>query len=217
MSKHSRPVSRTVVVSASGRASATPDVVRLSLGVRTDGGDVSSSLREVGARVQAIGEAARSHGIDSSDIRSTGAGVHPRYDRDGQRVVGYQAYHGLAVVVRAIDTVGAVVDSVAEVAGNALSVDSIQLDLSDSTRLEQEARDNAFAQARSKGDLYARLSGGVLGEVLSVVEGGSHGGPVPMRAMAMSSGAMDSAMPVEAGEQTVSVSVTITWALLSTD
>ncbi|MDQ2782126.1 MAG: SIMPL domain-containing protein [Actinomycetota bacterium] len=211
MSKHGHTRRRLVQVSASGRASATPDVVRLSLGIRSDGDDVSSALRDVGDKVTSIGEAVRGHGVESADIRSTGAGVHPRYDRDGQRVVGYQAQHSLAVVVRALDTVGAVVDSVAQAAGNSLSVDSIQLELSDSTRMEQEARDNAFAHARSKGDLYARLSGGQLGEVLSVVEGGTGGGPAPVGRMAMM--ASSSPMPVEAGETTVTASVTVTWAL----
>src|SRR5689334_4929428 len=130
---------RIVQVTGTGRASATPDVVRLALGVTSDGSDVGSALREVGKRVQAIGQAARDQGVESRDISSTGAGVHPRYDRDGQRVVGYQAQHRLTLVVRDVDRVGALVDAVAEVAGNTLSVDSIQLDLSDVAALQDRA------------------------------------------------------------------------------
>ena len=208
MSRHRR----IVQVTGSGKATATPDVVRLALGVTCDGDDVSSALRLVGERVQAIGAVARSQDVRAGDISSTGAGVHPRYDRDGQRVVGYQAFHRLGVMVRDVDRVGAVVDAVAGVAGNSLSVDSIQLDLSDVSALQDEARSAAFLDARAKAAQYAALSDAVLGEVLSVVEGAVGGGPArPMMRMAMASA--DSAMPVEAGEQTVTAAVTVTWAL----
>ena len=203
---------RVVQVTGSGKASATPDVVRLALGVTCDGDDVSSALREVGSRVQAIGAAAREQDVRGSDISSTGAGVHPRYDRDGQRVVGYQAFHRLGVLVRDVDRVGAVVDAVAAVAGNSLSVDSIQLDLSDVSVLQEESRSAAFLDARSQGRPDAALSDARLGDVLSVVEGAVAGGaPRPMMRMAMA--AADSAMPVEAGEQTITATVTVTWAL----
>ena len=208
MSRHRR----IVQVTGSGKATATPDVVRLALGVTCDGDDVSSALRLVGERVQAIGTASRSQDVRAGDISSTGAGVHPRYDRDGQRVVGYQAFHRLGVMVRDVDRVGAVVDAVAGVAGNSLSVDSIQLDLSDVSALQDEARSAAFLDARAKAGQYAALSDAALGEVLSVVEGAVGGGPArPMMRMAMASA--DSAMPVEAGEQTVTAAVTVTWAL----
>jgi uncharacterized protein len=137
--------------------------------------------------------------------------VHPRYDRDGQRVVGYQAQHRLAMLVRALDSVGAVVDAVAEAAGNSLAVDSIQLDLSDASALQDEARTAAFLDARAKAAQYAALSDATLGDVLTVVEGAvGPGSPRPMmRTMALA----ESSMPVEAGEQTVTASVTVTWQL----
>ena len=206
---------RLVQVTGTGRASATPDVVRVALGVSCDGPDVGSALRDVGKRVQAIGDAARGQGVESRYIVSTGAGVHPRYDRDGQHVIGYQAQHRLSVLVREVDRVGPLVDAVAEVAGNSLSVDSIQLDLSDVTALQDEARTSAFHDARAKADQYALLAEAALGDVLSVVEGAVPGAmPRPMMARAAMAVA-DSAMPVEAGEQTVTASVTVTWALMA--
>jgi len=202
---------RIVQVTGTGRATATPDVVRLALGISCDGDDVSSALREAGGRVQAIGDAVRALGVQGSDIGSTGAGVHPRHDRDGQRVVGYRADHRLSVVVRALDQVGAVVDAVSSVAGNALSVDSIQLDLSAASALHDEARSSAFVDARAKAQQYAALSDATLGAVLSVVEGSARGAPAPGPRLAMA--LASSPMPVEAGEQSVTASVTVTWAL----
>ena len=48
---------RVVQVTGSGKASATPDVVRLALGVTWDGDDVSSALREVGCAGAIVGRA----------------------------------------------------------------------------------------------------------------------------------------------------------------
>ena len=116
------------------------------------------------------------------------------------------------ILVRDVDRVGAVVDAVAAVAGNSLSVDSIQLDLSDVSVLQEESRSAAFLDARAKAGQYAALSDARLGAVMSVVEGAVAGGvPRPMMRMAMA--AADSAMPVEAGEQTITATVTVTWAL----
>ena len=202
---------RRVDVVGTGRASAVPDVVRLAVGVACNGDDVSGALRASATRVGAMGAAARAHGIPASDIRSVGAGVHPRYDEKGQRVVGFQAFHRLQVVVRAVDQVGAVVDALAVAAGDALSVDAITLELSDREPLEQQARERAFGNARAKAEQYAVLSGASLGPVLVVREGLTHGAPQP--GMLMAAMARDSAMPVEAGEQSVTATVSVSWGL----
>ena len=65
--------------------------------------------------------------------------------------------------MRDVDRVGAVVDAVAAVAGNSLSVDSIQLDLSDVSVLQEESRSAAFLDARAKAGQYAALSDARLG------------------------------------------------------
>jgi uncharacterized protein YggE len=91
-------------------------------------------------------------------------------------------------------------------------VDSIQLDLSDVSALEDEARAAAFLEARAKAAQYAALSDASLGAVVSVVEGAVAGvSPRPMMRMAVATA--ESAMPVEAGEQTVTATVTVTWEL----
>ncbi|MDQ2755686.1 MAG: SIMPL domain-containing protein [Actinomycetota bacterium] len=203
---------RRVEVVGTGRASATPDVVRLQLSLHTDAADVAAALRSTGALVAAIGEAAREQGVPATDIASTGAGVHPRHDRDGQRVVGYQAFHQLAIVVRDPARVGDLVEQVAARAGNALSVDAISLDLADTAALEVAARDAAFADARAKAGQYAALAGATLGGVLTVSEVGA-GPAYPVAAGRAMAFRADSAMPVEAGSHTLTASVAVSFAL----
>ena len=205
---------RTVEVSGVGRASGVPDVVRLALGIRCDADGVAAALGAVADRVRAVGTAARGQGVGDRDVRSVGAGVYPRYDKNGQKVVGYTANHQLQVVVTRIDTVSAVIEAVATAAGNSLSVDSVQLDLQDKTPLEHEARDLAFAEARVKAEQYAALSGAGLGQALAVVETPVGGGPHPMPRMAMAARESAASFPVEAGEQSVAVAVSVQFELV---
>jgi uncharacterized protein YggE len=206
-----------VEVVGTGTATATPDVIRLSLGVRCEAEGVAPALALAAGVVRGMSAAARAHGLADADIASTGASVQPRWDRDGTRVVGYTAHHHLTLRVRQLERLNDLVDAVAASAGNALTIDSISLDLADRGPLQASARAAAFADARAKAAQYAGLAEASLGRVLSVVELPGHQpprpGPMPM-AMARTA-AEPAGLPVEAGEQTVSVTVQVAWELVS--
>ena len=89
-----------VEVTGSGSASATPDVVRVSLGIRCDAEGVAAALSAAAETVRKVSAAARAHRLTDRDIASLSASVQPRWANDGSAVVGYTAYHQLALVVR---------------------------------------------------------------------------------------------------------------------
>jgi uncharacterized protein len=195
-----------IEVSGMGRASAVPDVVRVQVGVRCDADEVSSALADASTRATALAQAARDHGVIPADLRTTGTGVHPRHDREGTTVVGYTAYQSLSVTVRDPALVGSLVEAFAGVAGNALTVDDIRLELADPAPVLARAREDAWADARAKAQQYAALAGRELGkveELSDVVQSG----PAPRFAMA--AGAADSAL--EPGEHTVTATVAVRW------
>lgn len=196
-------------VTGTGRASAVPDVVRVSAGVRCEAADVSAALSDAAGRAAALAQAARDHGVDERDLRTTSSGVQPRYDRDGTSVVGYSAQQGLAVTVRDPALVGALVDAFAGAAGNALTIDSVGTDLADPAPLLAAAREAAFADARAKAEQYAALAGRGLGKVVrvrDVVEGGAQ-----PRFARMAAGAGSPSL--ELGENTVTATVAVRWEL----
>lgn len=201
-----------ITVTGSGSASAVPDVVHVSIGLRVSGDDVSSALGGLGERLDATRAVIVAQGLAARDIASTGAGVQPRYDRDGVNITGYTAYHQLGLVVRDVDQVGSLIGACAESAGNSLTVDSISLAISDNAPLERQARDAAFAHARDKAEQLAAAGGRSLGGVVDIQEGGRAATPVggARYRMAMAS---DEAMSVSAGEHSVTASVTVSWQL----
>jgi DNA-binding LacI/PurR family transcriptional regulator len=87
--EHRGPRPSRVEVSGSGSASATPDVVRVSLGIRCDSEGVAAALSAAAATVRKVSAAARSHGLADRDIASISASVQPRWNNDGSAVAGY--------------------------------------------------------------------------------------------------------------------------------
>lgn len=204
---------RTVTVNGSGRASVSPDVVRLDLRVGHDADDVAAALAGATEGIRKVGAVVRDRGVADADIRTLDAGVNQRWDNTGT-AVGFTAQQRLAVTVRRLEAVGEILEAAAAAVGNALLVDSVRLDVSDRSGGLREARDGAFADARDKAQQYAGLSGAELGAVLGVAEGGAT--PVGRREakfMAVAA-ASDRGMPVEGGDLELVASVTVTWELV---
>ncbi|WP_392544960.1 SIMPL domain-containing protein [Oryzobacter telluris] len=200
-----------VEVTGSGAASAVPDVVVLDTRVQAEAPDVATALAQAASRVAAALQAAADHGIADRDRRTRGMGVNPRWDREGQRVVGYTAHHAVRLVVRDRDRVGDVIGAMAGAAGDAFGLDAVTLEVADPAPLLVRAREAAFEDARSRAEQYASLADRPLGPVLRVTEGGGFEPPTPRFAKA----AMDvgGGMPVEAGESTVTATVTVRFGL----
>lgn len=200
---------RTITVIGTGTAAVTPDVVRLDLRIGHDASDVAEALAGASSGLTAAGRIVREQGVADADIRTLGADINQRYDKDGQPS-GFTAQQRLRVTVRDVQAVGALLEATAVELGNALLVDQVALDVADRAEGLGRARDAAFADARAKAEQYAALAGASLGAVVEVAEAGA-ALPVARPARAMREMAM--AMPVEAGEQELSASVTVRWRL----
>lgn len=200
---------RSITVVGTGTASVTPDVVRLDLRIGHEASDVAAALSGASERLADAGRVVREEGVADADIRTLGADVHQRFDKDGQPA-GFTAQQRLRVTVRDVAAVGRILEAAAAQLGNALLVDQVALDVADRSEGLTRARDAAFADARAKAEQYAVLSGAALGDVLEVAEAG---GVVPMGRpmLAMREAAM--AMPVETGDQELTASVTVRWLL----
>lgn len=203
---------RTVTVTGTGRASASPDVVRLDVRVGHDASDVAAALGGAATGSAEVGRVAREHGVVDADIRTLDASVSQRWDNTGTPV-GFTAQQRLGLTVRRLEDVGEVLEAAAAAVGNALLVDQVRLDVADRSEAMARARDAAFADARARAQQYATLAGAALGSVLGIAEGGAV--PVAGPRMKFAAMAADSAgaMPVEGGDLEIGASVTVTWQL----
>ena len=211
-----RAEARTVTVTGSGTAEATPDQLTLSIGVecrRDSAGDAYAAAGEASAAVTA---ALRSRGAENRDIRTSGLNVRADVvwqEGRGQQVTGYLASSMLSVRLRDLASGSGVIAAAVEAGGNDVRLDGVQLGFADAAAVMALAREAAWADARAAASQFAGLAGAELGEVVSVRQLPVPSAPIPVGGMQRAFAA--DAMTVEAGESGVSTSVTVEWELRS--
>lgn len=206
------PTIRSIAVVGHGEASARPDTVLLRLEVSNTASSVSKAMETTGRYVAQIGEAVRGLGLGDADVRSEGASVGPAWNEHGQVTGQHRSGHRLSLRLRSQDQVGPVLSACAHLVGNDLAVNDISLQVADPAPLRARARDKAFDDAQAIASQLAALSGTELGRVLSIAEGTSAPAPQPMMRMAYAS--RDLAGGVEAGENSVQVTLEVVFELV---
>lgn len=196
---------RTVTVTGRGSAPVVPDSAVVRAAAACSAPSVSEAVAgvaEVGATVQRV---ARLH-VEARHVASTGLQVWPRHDPEG-RPDGFEASHSLRVRCPDLEVASRLLHALAEEAGDALRIDAVQPEVTDTRAALDTAREVAWADARARAEHLAGLAGATLGSVLVVAEGeGSPVGPVPRMAAA--------AVVLEPGERAVETAVTVTWQLV---
>lgn len=205
-----------ITVTGLGKVSGTPDTLRLSLTVTANANTVSASLAQANAAESRVQKSLQSKGVAAKDLQTSGLSVQPNYTYAGNSqptIHGYQATESLSVVLRDLSTAGATINSAVSAGGNAVRVDGISLDLDDTSSLMSSARTAAFTQAKAKAEQYAEAAGRPLGAVVSISEVTTNPTPVYDQNFASAGSAVSMPVPVQAGSQDVSVSVTVVFGL----
>lgn len=205
---------RSLHVTGTGTVMAEPDMARISTGVESEGQTAAQALSLNSRAMARVIEAIEKAGIERRDIRTTSVALSPVYSRprkDGDRpeIAGYRASNEVTITARELDALGPLLDAVT--ASGANRIGGIAFDISEREALTDEARTAAVADALRKARLMAEAAGATLGEVITIQEqGGSRPEPYPMARMAM---AEDAGVPIAGGEERVSASVALTFAL----
>lgn len=194
-----------IAVSAHGVAHGAPDMATLDVGFTTTDADVAEGLAQADAAILALRAALEAHGVDPLDVRTTVFSVwrEERFeDRQAPTTIVYRVTHHLQVTVRDVDAVGRLL--VAAVSAGANHVGGVHYQVADAGELEAEARREAFAAARAKGEHLAELAGLTLGRARYVAEGVVRGPIVGLeRSFAMADGR--GGAPLAAGQLAVEV------------
>lgn len=197
---------RTVTVTGRGSAQAVPDTAVVRLAANHRAADVAQALAGVADAVGTLGAVARRF-TEPRRVQTTELTVWPAYDETG-RPSGYEARHGLRVVVADLTVAGQMLTALAAEVGDALRVEGVTLEVARPDPAVRDAREAAFADARTRGEHLAGLAGATLGAVVSLHESDTSAAPGPHGAMAM---AKD--VSFEPGEHALGAAVTVTWEL----
>ena len=195
---------RTVTVTGTATVAVRPDRATLNLGVQAFGATAAEAMAAAAQRAAALVGALRGAGATDEDLRTTGLNLW--FDQHERRfVAGNQLMVGVPV-----DAVGDHIDAAARAAGDQFTLNGVSFSISDSGPHVANLRADALADARQKAVALAEAENAAVGEAFTIVEGaGSR--PVPVAKARGAMLAMD--MPVEAGADSISLSVTVTYAL----
>jgi uncharacterized protein len=199
-----------VVVSATGMASADPEIAQVTFGVELQGQNPDALVSEAARKMEAAMAAATGFGIVEDKTRTLNYSlwVETVHDRDTGRPTGeiiYHLSHQVQVTTNKIGSVGELLAGVVNAGANA--VGGVTFTVEDSAALVGEARDAALADARARAAHIAEQMGVSLGKLVLVTE---LGGDYPVYAdRGIGGGAMMEAAAPSVTPGAFSVSVTV--------
>jgi uncharacterized protein YggE len=200
---------RTLVVTGFGTAHGTPDLCIIHLALNAMADTAASALDQVADLATRAVQVLRDRAVESSDIQTVNISLGDFHEK--QRVTARVASYSMAVKLRALEEAGPVLASLSEIAGDSLQVHRMQLAASDPEVLQTSARRDAVVDATGRAKQLAEAAGVTLGPILEIREGQAAS---DQRLMARGvSFAAASSMPVEGGEVTSTVAVTVTYAI----
>ena len=199
-------------ISVTGEAnmSVPPDQAQIDGGVSTDAKTAREASDTNNAAMGKVLLALKGAGIDEKDYQTSRLSLQPQYapNRTGPSpVVGYRASNRVTIKVRDVAKVANMIDVL--VGAGANDIGGIHFVVTQASKLLDEAREQAIADAHRKAQIYAKAAGVTLGEPIAISE---QGAPTPMFRSKVAAGMATSA-PVAQGEETLSVSVSVSWAI----
>lgn len=207
---------RGITVVGVGKASGTPDVANVNIGVETEADTVQQAVTDNKDKMTNLLSALKALGIADKDIQTTNYGVYtqrqPSPDGKGLGPTTYHVNNQVNVVVRDVNKLGDVLDKV--VAAGANNIYGVSFSVADTSKLEADARTKAIADAKDRAESLAKLAGVTLGDVVSISEVVGGSGPVYDGArMAAATGLGGGGAPIQPGELEMNMSIQVTFAI----
>jgi uncharacterized protein YggE len=199
-----------ITVTGEAQISAAPDLAQIDAGVTTEAKTAREASDANNAAMGKVLLALKGAGIEEKDFQTSRLSLQPQYAPNRappNAIVGYQASNRVTVKLRDVSKAAALVDTL--VGAGANTIGGISFMVSQPSKLLDEAREQAIADARRKAEIYAKAAGVMLGAPLSISEEGAQAPPQFRR---MSAG-MAAAAPIAQGEETLRVTVNASWAI----
>ena len=204
---------RFITVTGVGTISVVPDAVRFNASVSALASTNAAALSSASKSAAAVRAALKDAGIATKDIRSANISVYPEYNwtqEAGTKITGYRASQSFDVLVRTASKAGIIIEAVVTAGGDNVQLGGVVPTTLNPATATEVARAAAVSNAKSKAASYAKLLGTSIGKVLSLEEQSS---PVYSSPFPMAKAADAAAVEIDLGEQDVTVTITVRWAL----
>ena len=203
-------------VNGHGEVNAAPDIAILQLGISAQRASVAEAQSEAVTAMDKVMTALKQGGVADKDIQTQYFSIQQvtRWDQDKQQeiVIGYRVSNMVVAKIREIAKTGSIIDTVAEAGGDLIRIDNISFSIDDPSQYRKEARDKAMADARTKAEQLASLSGVKLGKPTYISESISY--PVYPSTVRMAEAAPAPVTPISPGEMKISLDIQVVYAIL---
>jgi len=206
---------RWIEVAGEGSVSAAPDFARVTLGVGSTGKTAGEAMVANAKAANALVSLIKAEGVAPADIQTSEMSISPTFSQPahGQEtaptITGYSVTNNVAVTVREIPRLGALLDKAVTAGAN--SVYGVGFGHNDTSALLDKARPLAVEDARRKAEIFAGAAGAKIGKLMVLTEEAGRQPPIAFsRAFAASAPAPT---PIEAGEDKLTVTVTARFEL----
>ena len=197
-----------VTVTGEATVSVAPDTSIIRIGVTSQGKTAREASEANAKQMTSVLAAIKSAGIADKDVQTSQLSLQPQYDPNkggAAHLLGFQVTNQVTVKIHDIDNLPGVLDRAIAAGANEMS--GIEFVVSEQSKLLDEARSEAIADAHRKAEIYARAAGAKVGHVVAISEASTPAAPVAMQALRAS------AVPVAPGEQTLRAQVIVSYEL----
>jgi uncharacterized protein YggE len=208
------PPPPAISVSGEANVSVAPDLAQVEGGVTSEAKSAREASEANNAAMGKVLLALKNAGIDEKDYQTSRLSLQPQYapaqpNRNVPQIVGYRASNRVTIKVRDVTKIANVIDTLVTAGAN--EIGGINFVVTQASKALDEARAKAVADARRKAEIYAKAAGVTLGEPLGIIEEGAAPPPVFRTKMAAPMAAAPT--PVAPGEEQLSITVNVTWAI----
>ncbi len=203
----------TILISGTGKVSATPDIAKISVGIYSDGVTVAAVQQDSTTKMNAITAALKTMGIADADLQTSGYNLQPKidYSNGKQNITGYTLSQNLDVKVRDLSKAGDVIQKAVDLGAN--QVGGVQFTIDDPSSLQDQARLKAIKNAQEKAQQIADATGLHIVKIVTFSESnGNVQPPIPYAMDFAAAGSAKAMAPaVQAGSLDVATDVSVTF------
>ncbi|MEK7154734.1 MAG: SIMPL domain-containing protein [Patescibacteria group bacterium] len=197
-------------VTGEGKVTVVPDIGEISFGITSTGSSVKSAQTSANSVINTITASIKKLGIADKDIKTYGYSIYPQrnYSADANKIIGYEVSVTITVIVRDLNQINSVID--AATAAGVNRVDGLNLTVDDKRLrdLQQNARELAVKDAKTKAENLAKAAGISLGKIVNVQEGSSYQ-PYLKSALPVAGGGGGGDTQIQPGSTDITTSITL--------
>lgn len=208
---------KTIITVGNGEIETVPDVAYVSIGVVSEGGDLSKIQKDNAKKMNKIMDKLKELNVKEKHIKTSSYNIYPNYkwyeDTKESKIVGYRVSNTLIVTVEDINKTDNLLDEVVNSGSN--NINGISFGIKDSSKLYNNALELAIKDAKEKAVVMGKAVGAVNVEPIKITETRNSGYNYYGASM---DGCLNESMgtPISQGTLTVNASVSVEFAFTNT-